>query len=86
VDEEMKKAIAAGEDIRVRTKPLPAGCQALASDAERLWVDGLISKETMMTICGEEPKLESVAERQRRMAARVSLPGEETKKGRKDKK
>ncbi len=86
VDEEMKKAIAAGEDIRVRTKPLPAGCQTLASDAERLWVDGLISKETMMTICGEEPKLESVAERQRRMAARVSLAGEETKKGRKDKK
>jgi|GEM_PF-1512368 len=83
VDEEMRRAIAAGEDIRARTKPLPKGCQSLAADTERLWVDGVISKETMMSVCGEEPKVESLAERQRRMAARVSLSGDE-KKGKKD--
>ncbi len=85
VDDEMRKAIAAGEDIRARTRPLTKGSQTLASDAERLWVDGAISRETMMAICGEEPKMESIAERQKRMAARVSLSGEE-KKGRKDRK
>jgi twitching motility protein PilT len=86
VDDEMRRAIAAGEDLRLRTKPLPAGCQALSADAERLWVEGLISKEAMMALSGAEPRLESVAERQRRMSSRVSLSNEDARKGKKDKK
>jgi twitching motility protein PilT len=83
VDDEMRRAIAAGEDIHVKGRPLPKGYQRLASDVEKLWVEGAISKDTMMSICGDEPKLESVAERQRNMAAKVSLSGEEAKKGKK---
>lgn len=79
-DDEMRRAIAAGQDPRLRTAPAPEGCQSLAADTERLWVEGAISKETMMAICKQEPKLETVAERQKRMASRVSLSGETKKK------
>jgi twitching motility protein PilT len=84
-DEETRKAIAAGEDLRLRSVPSPEGCQAISADAERLWVEGIISKETMMAVCRQEPKLESVAERQKRMSARVSLSDDNARKQKKDK-
>jgi twitching motility protein PilT len=84
-DDGMRRVIAAGQDLRQRKTAMPEGCQSMAADVERLWIDGAISKETMMTICRQEPSIETVAERQKRLSSRVSLSGENQSKQKKQK-
>ncbi|MHC5036598.1 MAG: type IV pilus twitching motility protein PilT [Planctomycetota bacterium] len=45
IDEEMRKAIVEGRDPLDRSTPLPAGCQSLEADLERLAREGTITED-----------------------------------------